>query len=575
MKVWQCLAIFGLSLGFTLANAQEAPAPQQKQEQSQEPAPEQAPSTAEPASAEPASDAQPAAQQQAQKSPPETEPEPRQDWTPAALFEHVTEQARELAGKPYKAPQSPLPESVANLSYDDYRNIRFRQENALWRGDRLFEVQFFHPGFLYDQPIDIHVLKDGQVEELRFSTDMFRYGEDTAAVHDALADIDPEKLGFAGFRLHYPLNTPDYKDEFVVFLGASYFRMVGRGQNYGLSARGLAVDTATPDGEEFPAFRAFWLVRPEPNATQMTLFALLDSPSVTGAYRFVVHAGNNVVMDVEARLFARSDVGKLGVAPLTSMFLHGENSVGFHDDFRPEVHDSDGLLMHTSGGQWIRRPLSNPPALSVTQLRDDMPRGFGLMQRDRDFESYLDVEADYHQRPSFWVKPVEGDWGKGGVELVEIPTESEIHDNIVSYWVPDAPFRAGESRRYVYRLSTHGEPLHEDELGMVIRTRSGWGAAPGQTDPPARGALRQFAVGFKGGALAGLDPTQPVQASLTTSTGEITDVKVLKLPDGKTWRASFKLAPQDGQLADMQLRLTLRGETLTETWSYIWNPDAL
>ncbi|SDL22120.1 glucans biosynthesis protein [Modicisalibacter muralis] len=568
MKVWQCLTIVGLSMGFTLAEAQETSAPEQ-QEQQQEATPEQAPPAA-----EPANDAQDAKQQQQAQQPP-PEPEPRQDWTPEALFEHVTEQARQLADKPYKAPQSPLPESVANLGYNDYRNIRFRQENALWRGERLFEVQFFHPGFLYDQPIDIHVLKDGRVEELRFDPNMFRYGDGTASVHDALANIDPAKLGFAGFRLHYPLNTPDYKDEFVVFLGASYFRMVGRGQNYGMSARGLAVDTATPDGEEFPSFRAYWLVRPEPNATQMTLFALLDSPSVTGAYRFVVHAGNNVVMDVEARLFARNNVGKLGVAPLTSMFLHGENSVGDWDDFRPEVHDSDGLLMHTSGDQWIRRPLSNPPALSVTQLRDEGPRGFGLMQRDRDFEHYLDAQADYHQRPSFWVDPVEGDWGKGGLELVEIPTESEIHDNIVAYWVPDTPLRAGESRRYVYRLSTHGEPLAEHRLGRVVRTRSGWGATAGESDSPGPDALRQFVVGFKGGALAGLHPTQPVQATLNTSTGKITDVKVFKLPDGKTWRASFKLAPQDGQLADMQLRLMLRGEALTETWSYIWNPDAL
>lgn len=562
MKVWQCLAMLGLSLGFTIAEAQQSSAPPQQQNTT---APEEAPPA----------EAAPAAEGQAQQANPPA-PSERQDWTPEALFAHVTERARQLASEPYQAPQSPLPEALANLSYNDYRDIRFRQEHALWRGDRLFEVQFFHPGFLYDVPVDIHVLKDGRIEELRFDPDMFRYDDDTAPLRDALAGIDPEKLGFAGFRLHYPLNTPDYKDEFVVFLGASYFRVIGRGQDYGLSARGLAVDTATQGGEEFPSFREFWLVRPEPNASQMTLFALLDSPSVTGAYRFVIHAGHNAVVDVEARLFARNDVGKLGVAPLTSMFMHGENSVGGNDDFRPEVHDSDGLLMHTSRGQWIWRPLSNPPELNVTQLRDSMPRGFGLMQRDRDFEHYLDMEADYHQRPSLWVEPIEGDWGEGGVELVEVPTETEIHDNIVAYWVPDAPFLAGESRRYVYRLSTHGEPpLHQHRLGRVIRTRSGWGAIPGQPNPPTHDALRQFIVGFKGGVLAGLDPSQPVQAKLTTSAGEISELQVHKLPDGETWRASFKLAPQDGQLADMQLHLTLRGEPLTETWSYIWNPDAL
>ncbi|MDW5378312.1 glucan biosynthesis protein [Halomonas sp. HP20-15] len=563
MKVWQCLVLVGLSLGMTVAEAQEQePAGQSQQEQGSDASPQDNGSSD--ASA-PEGQGDSAAQQQ---------PEPEPEMIPEMLFERVIERAKGLAGSAYSAPQSPLPDKLKNLSYNDYRNIRYRNEHALWRDDRLFEVQFFHPGFLYDDPVEMYVLKGGHIDEVRFDPAMFSYENSAAPLKDLVAGIDPDKLGFAGFRLHFPINTPDYKDEIVVFLGASYFRLVGRGQGYGVSARGLAVNTATQGGEEFPAFRAYWLVRPEPNDADMTLFALLDSPSVTGAYRFDVHAGNNTVIDVDARLFARQNVGKLGIAPLTSMFLHGENSLHDYDDFRPEVHDSDGVQMYTSGNQWLWRPLSNPPSLNVTQLRDNSPRGFGLMQRDRDFEHYLDLEADYQNRPSLWVRPAEGDWGEGGVELVEIPTEREIHDNIVAYWVPDAEFQAGDQRRYQYRLSTYGEAVPEHTLGRVVRVRNGWGANPDQADPPSHD-LRRFIVDFRGGdELSSLAASQPVEANLNVSQGEVSELKVRQLPDGKTWRASFKLATQ-GENADMQLELQLRGRRLTETWSYLWNPDAL
>ncbi|MEC9481945.1 MAG: glucan biosynthesis protein [Halomonas sp.] len=581
MKLWQCIALSGLVVALNVAYVQ-AQEPAATQQQSQEPptapAPEDPTAPADsPAQTAPAPEQTAESTQADTASPPSSQQKPqtpKQDWTPDALFEHVIARARELASKAYVAPQVALPEAVADMPYEDYRNIRFRKDKALWRGERLFEVQLFHPGFLYDTPVDLHVLSDGRIEEIAFDSSLFRYEGQTGKYHDMVNAMEPGKVGFAGFRLHYPLNTPNYKDEFLVFLGASYFRVVGRDQTYGLSARGLAVDTATQGGEEFPRFTEFWLVEPAPDASQMTLFALLDSPSVTGAYRFVVDAANNTVIDVDSRLFARTDVAKLGVAPLTSMFLYGEHSVRDHDDFRPEVHDSDGLLMHTSGNQWIWRPLSNPPSLNVTQLRDTSPLGFGLMQRDRDFEHYLDTALEYQNRPSLWVTPQGGDWGEGGLELVEIPTDSETYDNIVTYWVPDKEFRAGEERHYQYRLSTYDEPLPRENVGRVVRTRQGWGAMPGQSNPPPR-SLRRFVVDFRGGELTNLAPSQPVEAKLNVSKGEIRDVHVTKLPDEQTWRAMFKLSPQEEEPADMQLQLTLRGKPLTETWSYIWDPGVL
>lgn len=486
-----------------------------------------------------------------------------------ALFQRVEERARELAQEDFKPASTDMPDVLANMDYQQYRSIRFRPEQSLWHDQALFEVQLFHPGFLYREPVRINIVEENKVAVLPFQRTRFRY-DGKAAV---LADEAPETLGYAGFRVHYPLNTEEYKDEFLVFQGASYFRLVGPGQAYGLSARGLAVDTAAPQGEEFPAFREFWLVRPRADETRLIIFALLDSPSVTGAYWFEVQPGAPTGMRVDARLFARKDIAKLGIAPLTSMFHHGENRTRFVDDFRPEVHDSDGLQMLTGQNEWIWRPLNNPRTLRVTAMMDENPRGFGLLQRDRRFDHYQDMEAAYERRPGLWVIP-EGDWGKGRVELVEIPTDSEVNDNIVSYWVPEAPMKAGESRRYAYHLRSVDAQVAEHALGSVLRTRIGWGAVPGQSDPPPR-SVRQFVVDFRGGELASLSPDAPLEAELAHAVGKVRDLHVQRLPDGKTWRAIFKLDPQDSDVVDMRLYLSLRGQRLTEVWSYLWSPDAV
>ncbi|WP_240724766.1 glucan biosynthesis protein [Onishia niordana] len=501
-----------------------------------------------------------------------------------ALYAKVTSRAEQLSKAPYEAHDNVLPEALKELDYDRYRQIRFRPEKALWRDQSLFEVQLFHTGFLYDRPVHLNLVEpddDGEtieVSPLPFDQGYFRYDDEVAPIGEALAkrsseDQEKEDLGYAGFRLHYPLNHGEYRDEFMVFLGASYFRLVGRDQGYGLSARGLAIDTASPRGEEFPTFTEFWLVKPAPEDDHIQVLALLDSPSVSGAYRFDITPGESSTVDVEARLFAREDVEKLGIAPLTSMFWHGGLERHDYDDYRTRVHDSNGLSMHTAEGEWIWRPLSNPSQLHVSSLRDDPPQGFGLVQRHREFDDYLDMEARYDRRPSQWVTPRGGDWGPGGVELVEIPTEDETNDNIIAYWVPDAPLKAGESRTYRYRTATFDAYPPNLERAGVVRTRQGWGGAPGQDNPPPR-SRRHFIVDFRGGELSSLDASQPVKMALTTSSGETLTPQVQPLPDGKTWRASFRLQPDGDQPADMRLSLTLHGQSLTETWNYVWYPDA-
>lgn len=406
-------------------------------------------------------------------------------------FEDVAQRAQALAAEPYVPHAGEIPDGLKQLDYDDFRNIRFRKAQSLWHDQRLFEVQFFHLGFLYQVPVRINVVGPDRVVRVPFRKEMFIY--ENVSVPENLS----EDIGFAGFRIHYPLHTPDYKDEIAVFLGASYFRVLGREQRFGTSARGLAVDTALPSGEEFPEFREFWLVEPEPQATELTIYALLDGPSVTGAYEFRIQPGTETMVEVRSQIHVREAIGKLGIAPLTSMFFFGENALRWFDDYRPEVHDADGLLMLTGNREWIWRPLTNPKDLRVSAFQDQNPKGFGLMQRDRGFSEYLDFEAEYHHRPSMWVEPI-GDWGQGAVELIEIPTEDETNDNIVSFWVPKRPAQQGDIFDFRYRLFAQLENAYRPPLGRTERTRIGSPAVAGSQEQFPENT-RLFVVDFEGG----------------------------------------------------------------------------
>jgi glucans biosynthesis protein len=479
-------------------------------------------------------------------------------------FETVQSLAQDRAAKPYRERSSKLPEVLAKLGYDQYRDIRFRKSSALWYDHAMFEVQFFHRGFTYDRRVNIYELVGNQVRAVPYNPAMFEFGKRVPPVKL------PSELGFAGFRVHYPLNTPAYKDEVLVFLGASYFRVLGRNQLYGMSARGLAINTATEGGEEFPYFTDFWLVRPEPQQHSLTIFAVLDSPSVTGAYQFELRPGSTTQVQVTGELYPRRAIEKLGIGALTSMFLYGENSTGRHyDDYRPEVHDSDGLQTQTGTGEWAWRPLVNPHTLRVNRFMDEHPRGFGLVQRDRDPTHYQDVESYFYLRPSYWIEPL-GDWGKGGVELVEIPTDEEIHDNIVAYWVPEAQVQPRKAIPFSYLLYAYSRSSHWPPGGRVIATRTG-GILAGPSGQALPG-VRRMVVDFAGGDLDDLYAAQPVQAQITSNGGEVEDVTVQRLPQSATWRAAFKLKPSGEKPVDLRCYLTLYGEALTETWTYLWKP---
>lgn len=474
----------------------------------------------------------------------------------------VAKRAEALAGRPYQDPRGTVPDWLLQISYDQWRDIRFRPEEALWRGQRSnFEVQFFHPGLFYDRPVKVHVVDAQGVHAAAFSPSQFDYGKND------FASRVPQDLGYAGFRVHYPIKKADYKDEVIVFLGASYFRAVGRDHAYGLSARGLAVDTGLPTGEEFPWFREFWLVRPAPAASEIEVYALLDSQRVAGAYRFVVRPGLQTLVDVEAKVFVREPVGKLGIGPLTSMFFFGENTPERPLDFRPEIHDSDGLLLADGSGEWIWRPLENPRTLRVGAFRLVDPRGFGLIQRDRDFAHYQDLETRQDTRPSAWVAPV-GNWGPGRVELIEIPTQQDIHDNVVAFWVPEQQVTPEAPLAFSYRMHWYGDDPARPPGGRVVSTRRDRGTYEG---------AHRFVIDFEGEKLATLPPETVLRGMVSATPaggepGELLEQVVVHNPVTRGWRLVFQVRPGGDDPLELRAFLQLGDDTLTETWSYLLKP---
>lgn len=479
--------------------------------------------------------------------------------THAFSFENVSEKARRLADKSYQSRSNEGMKELSQLDYDAYRDIRFRQDRAYWRNAKLpFELAFFHMGRHFNTPVHINEVNENKVTEIKYDPQSFDFGKNKVEAAKL------KGLGFAGFRVHYPMNSPKYKDELIVFLGASYFRAIGKNQVYGLSARGLAIDTAVSKGEEFPHFVEFWIERPKANAKELVIYGLLDSPSVSGAYRFVVKPGVQTTVDVKSRIFARTTIDKLGIAPLTSMFLFGENQTSNTEDYRPEVHDSDGLLVEAGNGEWIWRPLVNPKQLLVTSFSTNNPRGFGLMQRDHQFNHYEDLEAHYEKRPSVWIQPKNA-WGKGRVELVQIPVPDETNDNIVAYWVPEAPIKPKTSYDIEYRMSWQLLSETQPPTSWVTQTRRGHGYIQ-----KPDGSLH-FLVDFEGPALKTLQKNTKADVMASSdANGQIIEKHVYPNRMTGGWRMALRLKRiDDTKPVELRAHLQQGTKIISETWSYI------
>lgn len=460
--------------------------------------------------------------------------------------------ARQLASQPFKPPDEALPADLQKLDVTGYYDIRFNPEKALWNGQGLdFTVQLLHRGYLYKDRVDIYQVVNGQALPVHYDPTWFTFGKIAPPTGD---------IGFAGFRLHYPLNRLTYLDEFAAFLGASYFRALARGQGYGLSARGLAIGTAEPTGEEFPVFRSFWLEQPAKNAAAIRVHALLDSKSATGAFRFVITPGEETLFDIEARVYPRVDIPTVGLAPLTSMFLYGPNSRARTDDWRAAVHDSGGLALRTGQDQRIWRPLSNPQELQISAFSDVDPRGFGLLQRPRQFAAYQDLDGRYEKRPSVWIEPV-GGWGKGAVELVEIPSDKEVNDNIVAFWRPHDPLKAKSEVKLSYRLHWCWTEPDPGPVARVVQTRAG--LATNGTD-------RQYVIDFAGLPLDAWDKPQPPGLDVGTDKGKIISAVAQRNPDLRGWRVSIEFATNKEKVVELHARMMDGNTPLTENWIARW-----
>lgn len=478
----------------------------------------------------------------------------------------LIDEARSRAGRPYTPPYRPAPDVVYRIDYTEHGRIRFRPDDALFRdGPQAFPVAFFPLGRLFPKSVVMHVLSPDatQAQEIFYAPTYFDMPEDSPA--RGL----PRDAGFAGFQIKAGKSQADWTNrDWAAFLGASYFRSVGALGEYGLSARGIAVDVATDHAEEFPDFVGFWLQGAPNEQAPFVVYALLDGPSITGAYRFSIRRTEGVVMDVECNLFLRTSVERLGMAPLTSMYWYGEFDKPGQIDWRPEVHDSDGLSMWTGAGERIWRPLVNPPRVQVNAFADDNPRGFGLMQRDRAPQNYLD-RVHYERRPSLWVEPI-GGWGEGAVQLVEIPTDAEIHDNIVAMWVPKRPAEAGQAHDLRYRLHwLADEPHPPTDLARVVSTRIGRGGEPG--GPPPDDTWR-FVVTAAGPVLEALTSREGVEAVVTTSRGRITVVRAEPVPSSPRWRMLFDLEVTGTDPVDLRAFMRIGDRSLTETWLFQYHP---
>jgi periplasmic glucans biosynthesis protein len=476
----------------------------------------------------------------------------------------VIAEARALSKSPYSPPADTIPQSYKDFNYDQYRAIRFKKNLAVWARDQLgYTAELFSAGYIYQAPVKVFVVEAGRAAELKYNPDLFTYGPEISP--------PPENAwpGFSGVRIHAPIDRPDLMDEFAVFQGASYFRAKATGQGYGMSARGLAVNTAQPPADEFPVFRSYWLIKPAPGASSVTILALLDSVSVSGAYKFVISAGYNTVMNVECTLFPRTVMTYAGIAPLTSMFYLGPSGGFRADEARPRVHDSDGLAILNGKGEQIWRPLINPKRVQFSVFGDSNLKGFGLLQRERRADRYQDLDARYELRPSVWVEP-EDVWGEGSIDLVELPTQTEYFDNIVAFWHPKEPLQAGGEYRYRYKLTWCQEPPLRQNTARVTQTLVGASAR--------EAGARLFFVDFAGTEKFNLcddlddfcrDKNGNLELSASNGTFVNTALRRNRIAGGH--RVSFEYRPAQGSsLADLRCVLAQDGKPVSEVWLYRW-----
>ncbi len=463
----------------------------------------------------------------------------------------VADLARQLSKKAFVAPSRTLPDVFANLNYEQYASISSNKSAFIWANENWgFAIEPLHRGFLFNNAVKLYTVENGIVNPVRYDPKQFNFG--ALNVPNNLPDLD-----FSGFRLHTAQGGNIA--EFAIIQGATFFQAIARGQSYGTTARALTLKPADIRGEEFPVFKAFWIERPAAGSNALVVNGLLDSESVAGSIRLTFRPGEMTIVDVELTLFPRVTIEHVGIAGMSSRFLFAPHEPRRFDDYRPAVHEANGLQMHNGRNEWLWRPLKNPDSLQISQFMDSNPKGFGLVQRTRDFELYGDDDRHFERSPSLWVEPL-ADWNEGVVQLIEIPSDAEINANILSYWRPKEPIKAGSEASFAYRQYWAWTPPNKPTLASVTTIRVGKGASNKQ---------RRFLVEFTGDNLTG-PVLEQIQPDISAKPGTANLQKIWKYPDRKTVRVVFDLDPGSENASEIRLVLMADGTPASEIWLYRW-----
>lgn len=464
----------------------------------------------------------------------------------------VTDAARVAAKLPYKPVPNDLPEHLRKLTYDQYVGIRVKATARIWADENLgFVLEPLHRGFIFSAPVEINLVAQGQARRVIYNNSQFDFG---GLPVPPIGDI-----GFSGFRVLAPQNEKGLA-EIAAFQGASFFRALAQGQLFGTMARALSIKVADPRGEEFPRIRTFWIERPNLATNALVIHALIDSQSMTGAYRFTLHPGEATIIDTECTLFARTKVDNFGLATMSATVLSDAIDHRRPDDTRLTIADIGGLQMLTGKGEWLWRAVSNHETLQISTFVDENPRGFGFLQRDRRFGDYQDDAQHWELRPSLWIEPI-GDWGAGGVELIEIPSDSEANDNVIAYWRPHQSLAVGSETAFAYRQFWCWNSPERPALALVTDTRSGRGST---------GKRRRFLVEFKGNSLGDQQQSAAITPVLTAAPGSITLLRPYPTPINKTYRLLFEIDPGNATSSELRLVLEVAGKPISEAWLYRW-----
>ncbi len=465
----------------------------------------------------------------------------------------VADAARAAAKTSYKPLPNDLPDPLRNLSYEQYVGIRAKPTAIAWANENFgFALEPLHRGFIFSAPVAINLVAQGQARRVIYDTAQFDFGKLSAPAH--IGDI-----GFSGFSILVPQNGRGLA-EIATFQGASFFRAIAQGQRFGTMARALSIKTADPRGEEFPAIRSFWIEQPNLATDALVIHALINSESMTGAYRFTLHPGEATIIDTECTLFARAKVDNFGLATMSATVVSDAIDHRRADDTRLTIADIDGLQMSTGHGEWLWRALSNRETLQISTFVDENPRGFGFLQRDRSFHDYQDDDQHWEIRPSLWIEPI-GDWGAGGVQLIEIPSDSEANDNIIAYWRPRQILAAGSETAFAYRQFWCWNPPERPELAIVTDTRSGRGSTAKR---------RRFLVEFKGDILGNAQSGVAINPVLTAGPGNVIFLRPYPAPSTKSYRILFEIDPGNEASSELRLVLEAAGKPISETWLYRW-----